>query len=741
ITPIRALSREIQQAAQTAADELGLDFRVAIRTGDTSTSERRKQLDKGPELLITTPESLHMILANKAYPDFFSRLECVVADEWHELIGTKRGVLVELALSRLRGLRSGMRTWGISATIGNLSEAAEVLLGVNGAGDYTLIRADIVKRIRTDTLLPDEIETFPWAGHLGIKMLEKVLPIVREGRSTLIFTNTRAQCEIWYQRLLAADDDLAGLIAMHHGSISRELRDWVEAALHDGTLKAVVCTSSLDLGVDFRPVENIVQVGSPKGVARFLQRAGRSGHQPGAESVIHFVPTNTLELIEASALRRAAAANDVESRLPYIRCFDLLVQYLVTLAVSVGFRPVEILGELRATYCFQSLSDEEWGWALDFITIGGRSLGAYDEFHKVTVNEDGLYVVKSKQIATMHRFGIGAIVNSPQLMIKYQSGGYVGNIEESFISKLQPGETFWFAGKSLEFIRLKGMEAQVRRSRSKKGKIPTWAGGRMSFSNQMSHYLRDAIDRLSREEYGMEDRELAALEPLRAIQIKRSALPLAGQFLIEYFQDRDGYHLLMYPLEGRAVHEGLSALIAHRISQLQRITFTIAINDYGFELLSDQPIPVEMALGSDIFNTTYLTQDIDASVNASQMARRHFRDIASIAGLIFKGYPGRNKKAKHLQSSSQLFFDVFSDYDPDNLLLRQAYEEVMVFQLEEARLRAALNRINRQEILFMEPGKATPLSFPLIVSRLRERLSSEKLEDRIRRMKVALVKD
>ena len=758
ITPIRALTNEIRQAAQRAADDLGVPWTVGIRSGDTSTSARAKQKKKPPEILITTPESLHLLLASKGYEKFFGNLRVLVADEWHELVGTKRGVLLELALSRLRALRGPVfRTWGISATIGNMEEAVAVLQGTplpvanyqfsakestNGQPTTdnrqpAIIRANIPKETEIITVMPDEIERFPWAGHLGIKLLEKVIPIVHSSGSTLIFTNTRAQCEIWYQRLLEADPDLAGQIAMHHGSIDRKLRDWVENALHEGTLKAVVCTASLDLGVDFRPVETIVQIGSPKSVARFLQRAGRSGHRPGAKSVIHFVPTHSLELAEASALRSCIGQGKIESRTPYIRSFDVLIQYLVTLSVSSGFRPEEILAEIRQTYSYSSVTADEFAWCLDFITTGGNSLGAYDEYHKVIV-EDGLYKIASKRAAMMARMSVGAIVSGQVMMLKYLRGGNIGTIDEYFVSSLKIGDTFFFAGRSLKLVKVKGLEALVRKSTAKKGKVPSWHGGTMPLSTQMSTGMRQALHDLKHENY--HDPELRKLAPLRDLQMSRSAIPANDELLIEYFHDREGYHLLMYPAEGRGLHEGLATLIAYRISQFAPLSLTIASNDYGFELLSDQEIPIEEALGSGLFDPAGLSADLEASMNANEMASRRFRDIAAIAGLIFKGYPGKQKKEKHLQSSSKLFFDVFSQYEPDNLLLTQAYDEVMTFQLQEERLRNALDRINAQTILFQQPAKATPFSFSLIVSRLREKMSSEKLADRIRRMRLALVK-
>lgn len=747
ITPIRALTKEIQQAAQRAIQGLGLNWTVAVRSGDTSTSERSKQKEKPPELLITTPESLHLMLASKGYPQLFKNVKSIIVDEWHELIGSKRGVQVELALSRLRALLPELKVWGISATIGNMEEAVNVLLPnitsepeeVNKNEYYDdVIKSNVHKKIEVISVLPDEIETFPWAGHLGIRLAHKVLPIIENSKSTLIFTNTRSFCERWYQTLLEIEPDLAGAIAMHHGSLSREIRDWVENALHDGSLKAVVATSSLDLGVDFRPVETVVQVGSPKGVARFLQRAGRSGHQPGATSKIYFVPTHSLELLEGAALREAINSGEMESRIPYIRSFDVLAQYLITLAVSEGFKPQEIYHEIKKTYSFNSITQDEWAWVLNFITSGGESLHAYDEYKKVEV-EDGIYKVTDRRTALRHRLSIGTIVSDVNLIVKYVGGGFIGTIEEWFISQLKSGDVFWFAGRSLEFVRIKDMTVQVRRSNQKTGRIPSWQGGRMPLSSELSKYLRIKMDELARNEY--HDIELKTLQPLVNVQQNRSHIPTEDEFLIEYFQDREGYHLLLYPFEGRFVHEGLGALLAYRIAQLMPITFTIAMNDYGLELLSDQAIPIDQALENDLFSTKYLLRDIQSSVNSVEMAKRRFRDIAGIAGLVFKGYPGNFKKDRHLQSSSQLFFQVFQEYEPNNLLLLEAYDEVMTFQLEEARLRRALQRINQQHILLKKPNKATPFSFPIIVDRLREKLTSEKLEDRIKKMRLQLVKE
>jgi ATP-dependent helicase Lhr and Lhr-like helicase len=734
ITPIRALAKEIELSANKANNGLGTKWRVGVRSGDTSTKERARQKENPPEFLITTPESLHLLLSQKGGTTYFENLRAIVVDEWHELIGSKRGVLMELALSRLKGICPSLKVWGISATIGNMDQSLQVLLGnFYEANRFKVIKAQIEKKVEIISIFPDELERMPWSGHLGIQLLDKVIPIINNSKSTLIFTNTRSFAEIWYQKLLAKAPELSGILAMHHGSISAVTRNWVEDQLHEGNLKAVVCTSSLDLGVDFRPVETIIQVGSPKGVARFLQRAGRSGHQPGATSRIYFLPTNSLELTEAAALREAIHQKIVEDRLPYIRSFDVLVQYLVTLAVGDGFRPEEILSELRGTVSYSSITEEEWIWCLNFITSGGEALTAYDEYRKVIV-QDGVYKVESKQIAHKHRLSIGTIVGDTLMHVKYATGKYLGTIEEYFISSLHIGDVFWFAGQCLELVRIKEMEAHVRKSKRKSGKVPSWQGGRMPLSSQLSEMIRLKIDESASNNES--DEEMLFLKPLMELQKNRSHLPTKCEFLIEYFQSSEGYHVMMYPFEGRNVHEGLGALVAYRIAKIVPITFSIAMNDYGFELLSDQPIPIFEAVETNVLGMENLSTDIYASINSTEMARRKFRDIAAISGLIFKGMPGKRMKDKHLQSSSQLFFNVFHEYESDNLLLLQSLEEVMDFQLEEARLRQALERIATQKIIITQPEKPTPFAFPIMVDRTREKLTSEKLEDRIKKMKL-----
>ena len=733
ITPLRALAKDIRAAMERASEGMEVPWQVAVRSGDTSTSDRQKQLRRLPECLITTPESLHLLLSQKDHRRIFRQLECVIVDEWHELLGTKRGVQMELALSHLRTLRSELRIWGVSATIGNLEQAQDILLGPDRTGQ--IVRSAAEKRIEVQSVIPEQVDKFPWAGHLGIRMLPQVLPIIEQSRTTLLFTNTRSQTEIWYQRLLDAVPDLAGQIAMHHGSLDNEVRTWVEEALHEGTLKLVVCTSSLDLGVDFRPVETVIQVGSPKGISRFLQRAGRSGHQPGATSKIYFLPTHSLELLEAAAIQEAIRQKVVESRPPLENSFDVLVQYLVTRAVGEGFREAELYQEVITTYAFRQLTTEQWQWALRFITTGGESLGEYDEFSKVEI-EDGVYRVTSRRTAMRHRLSMGTIVSDPMMRVKFVSGGHIGMLEESFAARLKKGDKFWFAGRNLRLERIKDMTVMVSRARGKDGVVPRWSGGRLPLSSQLADMIRLKLDHFISGDY--QEEELHALAPLLELQQEWSALPKRNTFLIEKLLNREGDHVYMYPFAGRAVHELLAALVAWRISQIQPISFSIAMNDYGFELLSDQEIPLEEALELDLFGTDTLPADLLASINSTEMAKRRFREIAAIAGLIFQGYPGKSIGNRHLQATAQIIYDVFAKYDADNLLLQQATQEALHQQVAHSQLTQTLKAINQQQISIQYPPQPTPFAFPIMVDRLREKISSESLEDRILKMQQQL---
>lgn len=731
ITPIRALAKEIEQSANNLIRDCFPELSVGIRTGDTHPAVRQKQKKSMPSVLITTPESLHLLFTDPNHHSLFRNLNAIVVDEWHELLGSKRGVQVELAVQYLRSLNARLKIWGISATIGNMNQALEVLLGSGGLQNGCVIKSQISKKLEVKTLFPEAFERLPWSGHIGTKLSGHVVKVINNHASTLIFTNTRAQCEIWYRTILESAPELSGLVAMHHSALSKDIRHWVEDALYDGKLKAVVCTSSLDLGVDFRPVEAVVQIGGPKGVARFVQRAGRSGHQPGARSKIYFLPTHALELIEAAALKTAVKQGIIEDRIPYIRCFDVLVQFLTTLTVGGGFKSKELYAVINKTHAFGSVDEEEWNWCLHFITTGSKALEAYPEFRKVEL-EEGVYKIASIRQARKHRMSIGTIVGDTMVQVKYRKGGRIGFVEEYFAASLNEGDVFWFAGRSLEALSIRDLKLEVKNSKRKAGRTPSWQGGRLPLSSMLSSILMQKVDEFSQGV--VEDEEMERLADLLELQQNRSLIPDRATFLIESTQTREGYHLFFFPFEGRLVHEGLASLIAWRLSQLTPVTFSMSFNDYGFELLSDTPISIQEAVDNGLFSTEELMSHLESSINSAEMARRKFRDIAVISGMIFRGYPGEQIKDRHLQSSSSLIYEVFEDYDNENLLFRQAFDEMLEYQLEIGRFRRVMKEINQKNIQVTFPEKPTPLAFPLMVDRLRERMSSEKLEDRVAKM-------
>ncbi|MND63157.1 putative ATP-dependent helicase Lhr [compost metagenome] len=731
VTPMRALAADTARALQLPLDDLGLPWSVGVRSGDTGSAERARQARRLPSVLVTTPESLTLLLTRAQAREDFATLRLVVVDEWHELLGNKRGVQLQLALAHLRHWHPSLPTWGLSATLGNLQHALDVLLPKGGL----LVQGRQDKPLQVDTLLPTAIERFPWAGHMGLKMLDQVSREIDTSTSCLVFTNTRAQAELWYQALLEARPDWAGLIALHHASLARDTRDWVERSLKQGSLKAVVCTSSLDLGVDFLPVERVLQIGSAKGIARLVQRAGRSGHAPGRRSRVTLVPTHSLELVEAAAARQALAAGHIEARHSPRLCMDVLVQHLVSMALGSGFHPEQLLAEVRSTWAFRELRDSQWQWALDFVCHGGSSLSAYPDYQRVERQADGAYRVASERLARRHRMSIGTIVSDASLQLKYWSKGgggkALGSVEEAFIARLRPGDTLVFAGRVLELVRVENMTAYVRRSTVRKAAVARWNGGRMPLSSELADAL---VEQLGAASQGcFQGPEMRAVRPLLTLQALWSALPTPGTLLAETFKSRQGWHLFLYPFAGRMANLGLANLIAWRVSRVQPLSVSIAVNDYGFELLSpgnvDWATHLPQALG-----TEYLLEDVLASLNAGEMALRRFREIAQIAGLVFGGYPAAQKSLRQIQASSGLFYEVFRKHDAGNLLLAQARDEVLNEELEIERLHRQLLKMGQLRLELRQLERPGPLAFALLVEGMRETLSTEKLADRIARM-------
>jgi len=729
LTPMRALAADTARALALPLPERAPWWSVGLRSGDTPAAERAKQDRRLPQALVTTPESFTLLLTRADARERLGGVHTVIVDEWHEMVGNKRGVQVQLALARLKRWNPELVVWGLSATLGNLDEAMQMLLARD---DGALVRGKVDKPLVVDTLLPHDPGRFSWGGHLGAQMEQPVVQEIERSGTTLVFTNVRSQAEIWYQMLLRSRPDWAGQIALHHGSLDRSVREWVEAGLKAGTLKAVVATSSLDLGVDFLPVERVLQIGSAKGVARLLQRAGRSGHQPGRVSRVTLVPTNTLELVEAVAARRAVLAQRIEQRHAPDKPLDVLVQHLVSIALGGGFRADELLDEVRGAYSYRELTREEFQWALDFVSRGGASLKAYPQYHRVVLGDDGIYRVPDRGIAMRHRLQVGTIVSEASMLVKWMSGGTIGQIEEGFIARLNKGDHFVFAGRVLEYVRTQDMAAYVRKATKKTGIVPAWAGGKMPLSSELADATLAALESARQGDFF--EPELQAARPMLDAQQRLSRLPTPKTLLVEQFHSREGHHVFVYPFAGRHVHMGLASLLAWRLSRYAPNTFSLSVNDYGFELLAAEPLDVGAVLGQRVFDETDLLADVMASLNSSELALRRFREIARVAGLVFTGYPGAPKSTKQLQASSSLFYEVFRKYDPQNRLLGQAEGEVLAQELDIRRLKASLKRMRALRMEAVTLRAPSPFALALMVERFREQLTTQKLADRLARI-------
>ena len=603
-----------------------------------------------------------------------------------------------------------------------------------------LIRGPARRPPPIESIRPASIERFAWSGHLGLALLEETLARIASANITLLFTNTRSQAEIWYQAIVERRLEWLTQMALHHGSIAKSLRAKIETALKAGDFKCVVCNSSLDLGVDFSPVDQVIQIGSPKGVARLLQRAGRSGHQPNAVSRIICVPTHSFELLEIAGARAAALAHRIESRQPLVNSLDVLVQHLMSLACGPGIDPPRTLWEVRDTHAFASLSEEDWRWAIGFLENGGAALGAYPQYHRIQPEANGGYRAVNGPIARLHRINIGTIDSDESMQVRWLNGKGLGHIEKSFLSRLRPNDVFLFAGRTLQLVRVRDMTAYVRASDRRTRNVPRWQGGRMPLSTELADATLELFSAWQNLEAAQSQApEVELLRPLLELQGRTSRLPHATSLLAERALTREGSHLFVFPFAGRLVHEGLATLLAYRLSRRAAVTFTLSFNDYGFELLSERNYRIDAQTLSECLRHGGMGADLLGSVNLSEGAKRAFCDIARIAGLITPGLPGRRKANRQLQASSSLIFEVLRQFDPQNRLIEQARIEVLTRQLEGTRLAACLRRLETLPLTLLDTGSLSPLAFPLWAERLQSQiLSSEGWQQRVERMAMRL---
>lgn len=729
ITPLRALAADTEQSLAAVLDTLSTRPSLARRTGDVDSAARARQKRKPPTVLVTTPESLSLLLTDPSHPQRFASLAGVVVDEWHELLGSKRGVQLELCLARLRALNPALVTLGLSATIGNLDEALTVLLGPHRAPAGRLIRAPDDKAIVVDAPLPPRIEAMPWAGHLGLRRLPEVLRLLADAKSTLVFTNTRSQAELWFQGLKACWTDTPETLALHHGSVDAAERLAVEQGLRDGRLRCVVATSSLDLGVDFAEVDQVIQIGSPKGVGRLLQRAGRAGHRPGLTSTVHCIATQALELVEIAAAREAVQARAVEARRPRVACLDVLAQHLVTLAIGAPWTADAMLAELHDTHAYAGLSAERFAAVCRLICQGGEALGRYAEFQRVIVDPDGRHRIAAPAQATRHKQAIGTITSDGQLRVQLLKGGTLGQIEEGFLGRLKPGEAFIFGGKRLALVRIDRTTAWVKLAPDPKASVPQWMGSKMPLSTELAERIRAVLDRPGSF---LHHPEVRCVLPLLGLQEQLSARPRRDRLLVEhYVAGKDRQLLALYPFAGRLAHEGLGALIAARLARRAPNSIEYSYNDYGLLLTLAQPVVVDEALLRQLLDPAELTADIEHSINLGELARLRFREVAQIAGLLVQGRPGARKTHRQLTQSSNLLYAVLCEHDPGHVLLDQARREVLEQELELSRLQAVLDQLAGQPLQLTTPDRLTPLTLPLWAEKIRGGLSNEDWQSRL----------
>lgn len=730
ISPLRALSADIIKSLRAPIDEMKLPYTVESRTGDTTASERLKQRKKPPSILVTTPESFNLLLISEEFREAIKKCRLVVVDEWHELMGNKRGVQIQLCLSHLRGMNPNMRIWGLSATLGNPDLAGRVLTGKEK--DYAFVTEPVHKEIEIDCLLPDEIDSFPWSGHLGTAMMEKVVNHLNLKYSCLLFTNTRNQAERWFTEIKNMRPEWEGLMALHHSSVDREMREAVEHGIKSGDLKLVVCTSSLDLGVDFPMVERVYQIGSPKSISRFIQRAGRSGHTPTGVPRIFFVPTHALELFEYLATELAIDRGLKEEIVPPELSFDVLSQHMVTLAANEGLDLEKAFEEVVSTYSFRNLSKHDFENIVAFLTHGGKSLSAYPDYHRLKEFK-GKYLVPDKRMIQEHMMNIGTITSDPSIKIKFMRGGSLGSVEESFVGRLKKGDRFVFAGKSLEYVLMKDLTLFVKLAPPGAGITAIWGGQRLPLSSLLCEHLKEVFSLIEKGKF--KHPMVEYLSPIIEVQKALSRLPGTQYLLVEETETKEGKHLFIFPFEGQRVHEALASLLSVRMSELSKVTFSFAVSEYGLEILAPPDFTFPIDKLRDLLSSKNLTVDIQKSLNMTQLAKKQFREISQVSGLIHQNRAGNKRTMKNLQMSSSLIFDVFSAYEPEQPFFHQSYEEVKFFQFQEDRLRTVLEKLEQIPIENYKTMRPSPLAFPLIIERVGSRVSSESLQDRLLRMK------
>lgn len=720
VSPLKALAVDIQRNLVTPLDEMGLDemgidIRVETRTGDTPSDRKARQRVKPPQILLTTPESLSLLLS---YPDsftMFAGLRTVVIDEVHAFATGKRGDLLSLCMARLQAIAPGLRRVALSATVADPDGYRAWLAPDGDIDSVSLVQGETGVEPNIAILLPED--RVPWAGHSGRYAAAQVMAEIETHKTTIVFCNTRSLAELIFQDLWKAND-MQLPIGIHHGSLEKEARRKVEAAMAGGRLRALVATASLDLGVDWGDVDCVIQMGAPKGSSRLLQRIGRSNHRLDEPSEAIVVPGNRFEYLEARAALDAVEAGELDTDVFRMGALDVLAQHVMACACAAPFDQAALLDEIRSSLPYSALTDELFNKVLGFIRDGGYSLRAYDRFKRLTQDADGLWRVSHPKFVAQHRLNAGIIVEATMLKVRFRNGRALGKVEEAFASTLSHGDTFFFAGMSLEVEKI-DTEDLIVRATARPARIPTYGGSRMPLSTNLADRVRGFLDTPAEWARFPDD-----VREWLEIQARRSALPHPDQLLVETFPREGRNYMVAYSFEGWNAHQSLGMLITRRMETAGLKPLGFVANDYAIATYSIDPVTDPAAL----FSPDILEHEFVDWVQQSHLLKRAFREVAVIGGLVERQHPGKRKTGKQVTFSTDLIYDVLRKYEPGHILLEAAWADARARMTDVGRLADLLDRA-AGTMLHVDLPRVSPLAVPVLVLIGRERVATGSADD------------
>ncbi|WP_284947362.1 ligase-associated DNA damage response DEXH box helicase [Acidisoma cladoniae] len=716
LSPLKALATDIARNLTEPVEEMALPIRIETRTGDTPQNRRARQREMPPDILLTTPESLALLLSLDGASDMFRNLRSVIIDEVHALAGTKRGDLLALGLARLSRLAPQARRIGLSATVAHKEALATYVSGSEMRDDLRLIEVADPSPPDLTIMLPQG--HLPWGGHMGLASAPDILEKVKAAGLTIIFVNTRAQAELLFQDIWRINEDTLP-IAIHHGSLDIAQRRKVEAAMAAGSLRAVIATSSLDLGIDWGGVDQVIQVGAPKGVSRLLQRVGRANHRMDETSVAILVPANRFEVLECEAARQGVAARELDGDAPRPGGLDVLAQHLLGLACAGPFHPDDAFAEVTSAAPYATLDRETFTAVLSFVEDGGYALQAYERYRKLFRDAEGLVHVRNARVARQYRMNIGTIVEAPMIKLRLGRGPMLGEVEEWFVSSLTPGDTFIFAGRLLRFMRLREMTAEVADGGSGTPKVPTYAGARLPLTTGLAARVRAMLH---------DPAQWPAFPgPVRewlAIQQARSSLPGEDDLMVETFPRGGRWFLVAYCFEGRNAHQTLGMLLTRRMERLGMGPLGYVATDYVIAVWSAHE-PHDM---DALFHEDMLGDDLESWMAESSMLRRTFRNVAVIGGLIDRQMPGAERNRRQVTVNSDLIYDVLRRHQPDHILLRATWADAAGGLTDLGRLSGMLQRV-RGRVRQVRLDRVSPLAVPVLLEIGREQVQGMGVED------------